>query len=337
MKTESKLNHIYGLDILKIISCIAVVGLHTFSRSGETIPQLLFMSCGFAIPIFFMVNGYLLLSRDVKPKKLLSKILHFTLLAFIWSTLLSVLYYLKDGTIFNPILDTLSVLFLQKGVMSHFWYLGGLILLYSIFIPLSLKGSSFVRKSVKLFCLISFVGAMSMDALTIIMNMFKLAGGYSIQSYIPQTFRLWTWILYFTLPIVIHDIRWVKGNGSKYLLLPAFVLKLAYDFLIGFKVLGVSLPEFYYDNIFTIFFATVLFAGVKDIEVKSERLRCIIDEVSADILGIYITHMLVKRVLLHMLKFTSVPMQILQLILTFAGALMLTSVIRRAPVLRRLV
>ena len=63
----------YGLDILKIISCIAVIGLHTFSRTGEMAYQICFLCCGFAIPTFFIVNGYLILRTDIVLEELIKE------------------------------------------------------------------------------------------------------------------------------------------------------------------------------------------------------------------------------------------------------------------------
>ena len=50
----------YGIDLLKILACFGVVGLHTI-YSKYTV--FLYYLCAFAIPVFFVVHGYFLLGR----------------------------------------------------------------------------------------------------------------------------------------------------------------------------------------------------------------------------------------------------------------------------------
>lgn len=48
-----------NIDLIKIAACIAVVGLHTFMPHALALYYL----CAFAVPVFFMVNGYLLTKK----------------------------------------------------------------------------------------------------------------------------------------------------------------------------------------------------------------------------------------------------------------------------------
>lgn len=54
----------YNLDLLKIIACVAVVGLHTLQKDLSVINSTLYYCCGFAVPVFFMCSGYMLLNRS---------------------------------------------------------------------------------------------------------------------------------------------------------------------------------------------------------------------------------------------------------------------------------
>lgn len=49
----------YNLDFLKIIACIAVIGIHTFSPHAI----FLYYFCNFAVPVFFMCSGYIISGR----------------------------------------------------------------------------------------------------------------------------------------------------------------------------------------------------------------------------------------------------------------------------------
>lgn len=61
MNGEEKRN--INLDLLRIMSCIAVVGIHTLQKDLSLINSSLYYMCGFAVPIFFMCSGYILMNR----------------------------------------------------------------------------------------------------------------------------------------------------------------------------------------------------------------------------------------------------------------------------------
>lgn len=113
MENNNLVDRDYGIDILKIVSCFAVVGLHTFSREGEMASRIFLLLCGFAVPSFFMANGYLVL-RNISRIKMLKKAGHYILICFEWNIIMSILYFFK-GELGNPVIDTLKELLFQKG------------------------------------------------------------------------------------------------------------------------------------------------------------------------------------------------------------------------------
>lgn len=55
--------HNCNLDLIKCLACLGVVGLHSIGMVNYTIYYL----CGISVPLFFMVNGYLMFSRSSLP------------------------------------------------------------------------------------------------------------------------------------------------------------------------------------------------------------------------------------------------------------------------------
>ena len=53
-----------NLDLMRILACIAVVGLHTLQKDLSVFNSSLYYMCGFAVPVFFMASGYILLNRE---------------------------------------------------------------------------------------------------------------------------------------------------------------------------------------------------------------------------------------------------------------------------------
>ena len=49
---------------MRVLACMAVVGLHTISNKRSAVEMCFYLVCGFAVPVFFMASGYTLLSRE---------------------------------------------------------------------------------------------------------------------------------------------------------------------------------------------------------------------------------------------------------------------------------
>lgn len=64
METSKQRN--FGLDLLKALCMIAVVGLHSQRNmvTGTINNTFLYYVSRFAMPCFFMINGYLILNRN---------------------------------------------------------------------------------------------------------------------------------------------------------------------------------------------------------------------------------------------------------------------------------
>lgn len=72
MNTKGQRN--LNLDLVRILACVAVVGLHTVRLNGSFFYVALYNICGFAVPAFFMASGYMLLNRDaLRPRESIFK------------------------------------------------------------------------------------------------------------------------------------------------------------------------------------------------------------------------------------------------------------------------
>ena len=52
-----------NIDLIRLIACVAVVGLHTFPKDLSLVTASLYYLSGFAVPFFFMSSGFFLLNR----------------------------------------------------------------------------------------------------------------------------------------------------------------------------------------------------------------------------------------------------------------------------------
>lgn len=53
--TDSQRN--CNIDLIRVLACAAVVGLHTIPKDLSVSTASLYYLCGFAVPFFFMTSG----------------------------------------------------------------------------------------------------------------------------------------------------------------------------------------------------------------------------------------------------------------------------------------
>ena len=122
-------NRIFGYDALKALAAFFVVLYHVGMvdlgyRDGEyyypTIVQVLWLFCACGVPLFFMVNGALTVSRNYDLKKSATKAGRLLLAGIFWGLVVMCLYALKNH-------DTSSFNF---GMVHYYWFLFSLALMY---------------------------------------------------------------------------------------------------------------------------------------------------------------------------------------------------------------
>ena len=133
----------FSIDIIKICSCLGVCTLHFYIRemesSGNFRPDfVLFYVATIAIPLFFMVNGYLLMSKTRESSYYINRILNIFKIVFTVNALYYiVIHFIRGQYLINPIkkplIETFHNLFLQEGVFSIFWFLGALLMAIGMF------------------------------------------------------------------------------------------------------------------------------------------------------------------------------------------------------------
>ena len=164
--TEKK--HIAYLEVLRLVACILVVGVHVSAFNLEQVPveSLNFkvmngLDCLsiLGVPLFVMISGALFLapSYEITVKKFYTrKIPRIVFLYFFWLLFYNVVNFLENGTVWNftnvkkqIVLESL----LGKG-MYHMWYLPMLAVLY-LLTPF-LKSFAADKKKCMLFCALGF-------------------------------------------------------------------------------------------------------------------------------------------------------------------------------------
>lgn len=131
------------IDLLKTIAIFFVIIYHgTFYDYDITNNRSLLTLClyygrtifSICVPVFFFVNGYLLLNRNFDLKKHLEKCLKYIALTFIWGFILMLIHTIMAGEALDIGTVALGVFKIdKKWSLNHLWFMGALICIYIVF------------------------------------------------------------------------------------------------------------------------------------------------------------------------------------------------------------
>lgn len=278
------------VDLSKIITMLGVVALHTqrCSITHDLYNPILYYMARFCMPMFFMVNGYLILAKiDFDRQYYKKKILNIIRVIVLWSIF---------GFFYSWILmeDGIFVAFknLIKGLIGHYiiptWYLFTFAVIYTIL----LIGFKFIKKNIIIFTLILGLLCSALAGI----SLFQInKGGYFIQAIVPQRWRLWTWMFYFMLGYVmkIFSERFILDNkllmcvGGGCAIFTGFVV--VYQYKICFVKSGNMNSEFMYDDPIIIIWCMLLFCFIINLHL-SEKISIFVEKISTNMFGVFAVH-----------------------------------------------
>ena len=276
-----------GLDLLKILSCIGVVVLHStkpgFNLEHYNISAYLYYLGTYAIPLFFMLNGYFLLNKKKLPYSyIFNKIGGILSIVFVWNMLI---WVIKRDFNVNPLRKIIGSL-VQKGYFYQFWFFGSLIIIY-LTLPIIKK---VLEKDYSYSVVLLFL--MVIGIVIEIINTFIIHK--PIQQYIPQTFRLWTWFFYYILGGYLGKINIQKIKLTKFIMISfsiIFIISPILLFYLAKNVYHNAFAEYFYDSMIVKIVSIglfILFVKIeKNIMLKNKELIVMVSSLT---MGVYIVH-----------------------------------------------
>ena len=124
-----------SIDLVKVVAMMCVMILHIpfmWRADDNLLAFTMSRSAGMAIPLFFMVSGFLLFGR--KPdfrysiKKIIGIIKFVVIISLTWTIGVCIL---KQQVNWHDILSAFYGPFIQEGILGVFWYLGAMCLIYA--------------------------------------------------------------------------------------------------------------------------------------------------------------------------------------------------------------
>lgn len=326
----------YNIDLIKIIACIFVVVLHTIGKQLNWINDSIYYMAGCAIPLFFMVNGSLIMKKkEVTYKYVTRKIVNILLIIILWNILYCIFQCIILHKNINLIKEIFKNLFLQRGYLSHFWFLGALIIIYSI-LPFIHKYFSKGKKQAKIIMIIFIGCSFFMYCFMIWLTKEK---SIILKDVVPQTLRIWTSLSYFIFGGYIYKYIDFKNFNTKMCIciyVVTLILNVLYDQIMANKVINNFYVENFYDSIIMYGYSFATYALIKSIKL-SEKMNTRIDCISKYTMGIYIIHYIIIMNLKLIYDFKNAVLNILIFIIVFFVSLLITKLISKNSVLRKLV
>ena len=323
-----------NLDLLKVLACVGVVLLHTamggFKETGSwNFSTYLYYLGTYSIPLFFMVNGYLLLGkREITYSYILQKVKWILITVSSWS---AIVWLFKRDFTANPIKKIIGSL-IQKGYFFQFWFFGALIIIY-ICLPVLKKFLNSKRSYLYILSVLLVVGLI-FELTNIVLQM-------PIQTYVIQTFRLWTWFFYYLLGgfIAQFDKDIIKNRFKRWMKIIVVLLFLVSPLILFFLARTTYhnfFAEYFYDLLFVKVVSLGIFLTIFSLALNQDNNKWIVF-LSNQTMGVFIIHTYIMKLWEKLFGFSFVGAYLLFAIFTLSVSFIIVGMLMKIPYFNRIV
>jgi len=169
---------IVGYDAAKMIAMFFVVMLHysfyTRYYSNGLAGTVITVMCTVCVPLFFAVNGALLLPRPLDVSKHYRKTLNIIIIVTVWKLIASLFFVLVDGS--HPVICKNLLIFLLGGNFGeyssgYFWFMNALISVYLIFPVVKMVFDAKSQAAINVLLVVLFGFTVGKDTLNLLLQM----------------------------------------------------------------------------------------------------------------------------------------------------------------------
>ncbi len=260
MAQERNLN----LDFIKILAMVFVVGLHTNTKfyigNIDINIHYIWTICGTAIPLFFTVSGYLLLGRKFSDSQYsIKKIWGIVRFVFVvcWIYWLIMFLITKEPHWDKLYKDPLGA-FLMGGAFWQFWYFGAMNIIYILYPIINNIYNNKQILFIRIFICIIIICA--------IIHILNIITPGTLEAKIPQSLRVWNWLMYFCLGGIIK--KYQKNIHWRWVLILAVAYCLMLDLVSYFNPTMMK-PDYNFASPLTLLYIYCLFNVLNHLDVHS--------------------------------------------------------------------
>lgn len=351
---------IYYFNLIKALSIFLVIYVHYPWISQSRGSNLTMLMTIIAVPLFFMVNGALLISKEFNIKKHINKLTKLIFATIAWKILITIVWSLigqvniQDYTITEILLSLFTNYRLGNVPTEHLWFMYSLFKIYIIFpfikIFLDNGDNKKYLKSILIFLFIFSFGIEFINTFIKIINTkFELTFLNNVNfemfnnAYNPTTdtnllfYFLFGYYLYYKHP------EKKKYSFKNYILITLYyVIGLSSVLIVRYFQCGSLLDGNYervvndYCKIGTFFMSYSVFILCSKVTIKNK----IIDYLGSKTFNIYFIHMLLVSLLLTyiypIIKVSGAKINIIRTLIALLISIILTELLKRIPIINKI-
>lgn len=276
---------IFGYDALKALAAFFVVLYHVGMvdlgyREGEyyypTIVQVLWLFCACGVPLFFMVNGALTVSRNYDLKKSATKAGRLLFAGVFWGVVVMCLYVLKSH-------DLSSFNF---GMVHYYWFLFSLALMYLLNYVMGRLPRACRWVVVSILLVFPFLTNLVWDMIILFhpaidMSRWGHVGAFTLYGLV---------YLYAGDFLVHHSVKRVVVIA--FAVLGLALLGLEATAVVNYRHAQFEGGNYCFPTLGALLLSTAVFVWVKDWKLKESMVKKLIVFLGDNALGIYIFHLI---------------------------------------------
>ena len=321
----------YSLDVIKIISCLLVVLMHTLRRYDQSVelhPFLYYLTrC--SMPLFFMASGAVQLCKE--------KIDYRYCFKKIWNiVILMVAYYVADiifRFVYNMEFTPSGAIVALKGAYGDyavFWFLRTMIMIYLV---LPLLHKIYTAKPI-LLTIVLGLSCFLLDAYNVGGILFFDHTAY-IEAPVNPQYRLWVWLFYYILGGIIYK-NYKRFGGATFMwcILAMITTKVAvfYMYYILHYKTNIVNGGFGYTSIFMALWVSCTMIFI--LKIDFSKWKNVVGICSATLLPMFALHAFIIGCYDQALFADSSSMQIVGYILIVFTTFIMSFCITRVPLLK---
>lgn len=337
--------HFEGIDFLKFFAIFGVVCLHvagSYFNVAEQSPtlRLLFQPIRFyyyigtlSIPLFFCVNGFLVLGKEnVTYPYILKKVSLLLTPVILWAVFEFITKLVTRREFVNPIQIGAGFL-VQKGLFFQFWFIGALMIVQLMAPMLNrLLWAHWTAFRVLLLA----IGA---ACLVVMFSSYYMR--YPVAKSVIQTFRLWTWFFYFMMGAWIRRGHYTANlsKNIRFCLFVFIVLVVQVGALVSSVLLKNGYAEYDYDSLFVMLAVLLLMLQYNRVTTlgRSDLISRLVRHFAANTMGIFIIHVVVLKIVLRVLPNFEPNFVPIIILIVFIVSDLVTSGLQKVPFVSRMV
>lgn len=277
-----------SIDLIKTIAMFMILGLHIF-KTGLVEPSFI-LKCNYgynciAVPLFFMVSGYLLSQKDLTFVYSVKKIVGILKFVFLTITIISLKDIFLHGTFY--FIEYYRWI-IQEGYMWQYWYFASMIIIYFL--------SPLLQKIIRS----KYLLPVFLFLVVICFFFFILNSMCQFErKHVIQSFRLWYWLLYFFLGAIINKYQ-LKLKGIKWY--HAILMCIFYTTFQISDYFHVGRNEYYFGSIICMLYAITVFCACLNINIEKSTF---ISTISSLFLPVYAVHPIIMGIVISKIDFLS--------------------------------